>query len=105
MVISKFNIAIITTSRAEFGLLKGVIFHLSKISNLTLFVGGSHLENKSTYKEINEFTSSIDLKKIDLFYKKDNLKNLNASKQMFSLGRTGELLVSYFDDLNIISLN
>ena len=53
-----FNIGIITTSRSEFGVLKDLIFHTSKLSKLTLFIGGSHLIDKSSYQEIKEFTDN-----------------------------------------------
>ncbi len=95
-----FNIGIITTSRSEFGVLKDLIFHISNLSKLTLFVGGSHLIDKSSYQEIKEFTDSLSINVINLNSNKfDN--DLRPSNQMINIGKMGESLSVYLEDLKI----
>ena len=95
-----FNIGIITTSRSEFGVLKDLIFHTSKLSKLTLFIGGSHLIDKSSYQEIKEFTDNLRINTINLKSNKfDN--DLKPSNQMIYIGEMGESLSEYLEDLKI----
>ena len=98
----KFNVAIITTSRSEFGLLKGVILHLSKISKLTLFIGGSHLVDNSSYKEITDFIQKLNLNIVKLNHSGiSQINNLNPSKQVSILGEMSKLIVFNIEKLNI----
>ena len=79
---SLFNIAILTTSRSEFGLLKDLIKHLSIKSNLTLFIGGSHLIDSSSFKEIQDFTKSIKVNNVILEYEDNISDDLTALKKV-----------------------
>ena len=98
----KFNMAIITTSRSDFGLLKGVILHLSKISKLTLFIGGSHLIDKSSYQEVRDFIQTLDLNIVKLNHLQiKQIDNLKPSKQVSILGEMSKLIVSHLEKLNI----
>ena len=76
---SLFNIAILTTSRSEFGLLKDLIKHLSIKSNLTLFIGGSHLIDSSSFKN-SDFTKSIKVNNVILEYEDNISDDLTALK-------------------------
>ncbi len=98
----KFNIAIITTSRSEFGLLKGVIFHLSKICKLTLLIGGSHLINNSSFEEIENYIGTLNVNIVKLNYLEiDKINRLNPSNQISFLGETSKLIVSNIEKLKI----
>ena len=80
----KSNIAIISTSRSEFGVLKEVILHLSKISKLTLFIGGSHLVDNSSSEEIKNFIHTLDLNTVELNHSEiKQINNLNPLKKPF----------------------
>ena len=88
----KFNIAIISTSRSEFGLLKGVILHLSKKSKLTLFIGGSHLIDNSSYEEIKDFIHTLDLNIVKLNHLQiKQIDNLKPSNQVSILRRNEQI--------------
>ena len=98
---SLFNISILTTSRSEFGLLKDLIKYLSIKSNLTLFIGGSHLIDDSSLKEIEDFTKLINVNKVTLDHKVNTSSYLTASKKVEILGEIEKLLINYFDELHI----
>jgi len=76
------NICIITGSRAEYGLLKGLMKEISndKNLNLILFVTGTHLEEKygNTYKEIENDEFIIN-EKIPMNLSGDNPKDILIS--------------------------
>ena len=98
----KSNIAIISTSRSEFGVLKEVILHLSKISKLTLFIGGSHLVDNSSSEEIKNFIHTLDLNAVELNHSEiEKINSLNPLKQVSVLGEMSKLMVSHLEKLNI----
>ena len=96
------NIAIITTSRSELGLLKGVIFHLSKLSKLTLFVGGSHLIDEESYAEITNLTHQLNLNEVKIeVVETVKINNLSPLNQVTLLGEMGRFMVTHLKELNI----
>lgn len=86
------NICIITGTRAEYGLLKGLMNDIkkSKEFNLLLFVTGTHIEEKygNTYKIIEEDGFKID-EKIPMDLKSDTSHGIieSMSKELFGLGK------------------
>lgn len=74
-VIKKYKICVLTATRAEFGLLKPIIFEMKKQEDLDvrLVVTGMHLsaEFGMTYKEIEEAGIEID-RKIDMLLSGDS---------------------------------
>jgi UDP-hydrolysing UDP-N-acetyl-D-glucosamine 2-epimerase len=88
------TICVITGTRAEYGLLKGLIKNLndSKDFNLLLFVTGSHLEEKFgyTYKNIEEDGFLIN-EKIYM-----DLKNDNSNGILKSMSLELSILADYF---------
>lgn len=83
MIKSKYKkIAIFTTSRADFGLLRGFIKKINNVKNFKnyLIVSGSHLEKKSGYT-INEiFESKLKIhSKININLKKGDPRSISKS--------------------------
>lgn len=93
------NICVITGSRAEYGLLKGLIKEISndKNLNLILFVTGTHLEEKygNTYKEIENDEFIIN-KKIPMNLSGDNPKDI-----LISMSTEMKLMAEAFEKFNI----
>ena len=93
------NICIITGSRAEYGLLKGLIKEISndKFLNLILIVTGTHLEEKygNTYKEIENDEFIIN-EKISMNLSGDNPKDI-----LISMSTEMKLMAEAFEKNNI----
>jgi UDP-hydrolysing UDP-N-acetyl-D-glucosamine 2-epimerase len=93
------NICIITGSRAEYGLLKGLIKEISndKNLNLILFVTGTHLEEKygNTYKEIENDEFIIN-EKIPINLSGDNPKDI-----LISMSTEMKLMAEAFENYNV----
>ena len=86
------TICVITGTRAEYGLLRGLMNEIKKNKefNLVLFVTGTHLEEKygNTYKLIEEDGFNID-EKIPMDLKSDSSQGIieSMSKEMNNLGK------------------
>ncbi len=80
------KIAIVTSTRADYSILKNLISHLreNKKMNLKLIISGTHLNKKYGYtiKEIDNL-NAINHKKIDINIKTSSEANISKS---FSLG-------------------
>ena len=98
------NICVITGSRAEYGLLRGLMNEIKNdnILNLLLFVTGTHLEEKygNTVKEI-ELDKFIINEKIHMDISGDSPKNIltSMSNEMRTMG---EVFAKYNIDMLII---
>ena len=93
------NICVITGSRAEYGLLKGLINEISinQKLNLILFVTGTHLEEKygNTYQEIENDNFTIN-KKIPMNLSGDNPKDI-----LISMSIEMKIMAEAFEKFNI----
>ena len=93
------NICVITGSRAEYGLLKGLIKEITSNENLNLilFVTGTHLEEKygNTYKEIENDEFIIN-EKIPMNLSGDNPKDI-----LISMSTEMKLMTEAFEKKNI----
>jgi GDP/UDP-N,N'-diacetylbacillosamine 2-epimerase (hydrolysing) len=93
------NICVITGSRAEYGLLKGLMNEISinQKLNLILFVTGTHLEEKygNTYKEIENDEFIIN-EKIPMNLSGDNPKDI-----LISMSTEMKLMAEAFKKNNI----
>ena len=80
------KIAVVTSTRADYSILKNLISHLreNKKMNLKLIISGTHLNKKYGYtiKEIDNL-NAINHKKIDINIKTSSEANISKS---FSLG-------------------
>lgn len=98
------NICIITGSRAEYGLLKGIMNTIKedKLFNLILFVTGSHLEEKYglTYKNIENDGFTIN-EKIKMNLESDDPNGILQSMSI-ELSTLSECLSKYNIDLFIL---
>ena len=98
------NICIITGSRAEYGLLKGIMNTIKedKLFNLILFVTGRHLEEKYglTYKNIENDGFTIN-EKIKMNLESDDPNGILQSMSI-ELSTLSECLSKYNIDLFIL---
>ena len=101
----KKRLCIITTTRAEFGLLKNLILELNKSRKITvdLIVSGTHFIKKfgSTYSEIDKNKIRI-FKKIKLNYKNDNEFGINDFNIKFSSSLNNIFNKTNFDGLILL---
>ena len=93
------NICVITGSRAEYGILKGLINEISinEKLNLILFVTGTHLEEKygNTYQEIENDNFTIN-KKIPMNLSGDKPKDI-----LISMSIEMKIMAEAFEKNNI----
>jgi UDP-hydrolysing UDP-N-acetyl-D-glucosamine 2-epimerase len=102
---NNFSIYLFTTTRADFGLLKNLIFEMLKVKRIKLKIiaTGSHLENLNgfTIKEIRN--SKIDIYKKFKIYDKFNGKSEEIAESIsILLGKVSNLLKKTPCDLIIV---
>lgn len=93
------RIAVVTTNRADFGLLSPVIHKLNKVKtvDLSVLVTGNHL-NKKFGETISEVKQTLDLNLIELDIQQQGTKTRDVSN---ALANCINLFTNYFESENL----